>query len=156
MGRISISLVIFLVFFFSWALCEFVWSVVKFVKANSVFKSTEKRLESIMADMCHVPQYHLFNITSLIFTSLLIATVSTATSLTASLDYGTFEGAYSAKYNISYWTKIPFAAPPVGDNRFRAPQPPLKITEGTYNSSQPYDFCPQRTVWLLTSTLKSI
>ncbi|KAH9902289.1 putative carboxylesterase [Xylariomycetidae sp. FL2044] len=66
--------------------------------------------------------------------------------LTAQLDYGTFQGAYDATYNISYWQKIPFAAPPVGENRFRTPQPPLPITNGTYNSTQPFDMCPQRTV----------
>ncbi|KAH6660156.1 carboxylesterase [Truncatella angustata] len=69
-----------------------------------------------------------------------------AQNIVASLDYGTFQGAYSAQYNISYWQKIPFAAPPVGENRFRAPQPPLAITSGTYNSSQTFDMCPQRTV----------
>ncbi|EMC92889.1 hypothetical protein BAUCODRAFT_142432 [Baudoinia panamericana UAMH 10762] len=66
--------------------------------------------------------------------------------LTATLPYGTFTGAYSSTYNLSYWTKIPFAAPPTGVNRFRAPQPPLPITNGVYNSTQPFDFCPQRTV----------
>ncbi|KAI0143726.1 carboxylesterase [Xylariaceae sp. FL1272] len=75
-----------------------------------------------------------------------LVNVVTAQVLTASLDYGTFQGAYSAEYNISYWQKIPFAAPPVGENRFRAPQPPLKITNDTYNSSQTFDMCPQRTV----------
>ncbi|KAI1325280.1 carboxylesterase [Xylariaceae sp. FL0255] len=67
-------------------------------------------------------------------------------TLTAELDYGTFEGAYSSTYNISYWQKIPFAAPPVGEDRFRAPQPPDPITNGTYNSTQTFDMCPQRTV----------
>lgn len=67
-------------------------------------------------------------------------------TLTARLDYGTFSGAYSAEYNISYWQKIPFASPPTGENRFRAPQPPARITNGTYNSTRPFDFCPQRTV----------
>ena len=60
-------------------------------------------------------------------------------TLLAELDYGTFEGAYSSEYNISYWQKIPFGAPPTGDNRFRAPQPPLPITNGTYNSTQTFD-----------------
>ncbi|ORY62210.1 carboxylesterase [Pseudomassariella vexata] len=64
----------------------------------------------------------------------------------ATLDYGTFQGAYSAQYGISYWQKIPFAAPPIGENRFRALQPPLPITNGTYDSLQPFDMCPQRTV----------
>lgn len=67
-------------------------------------------------------------------------------TLVAELDYGTFSGAYSSEYNISYWMKIPFAAPPTGQNRFRAPQPPQAIRNGTYNSTQSYDFCPQRTV----------
>ncbi|KAJ5032584.1 uncharacterized protein L3040_009184 [Drepanopeziza brunnea f. sp. 'multigermtubi'] len=64
----------------------------------------------------------------------------------ARLDYGTFEGAYSAAYNVNYWRKIPFAAPPVGENRFRAPQPPVPVVNGTYDSDQPFDLCVQRTV----------
>ena len=31
-------------------------------------------------------------------------------------------------------------------HRFRAPQPPLPITDGVYDSSEPFDMCPQRTV----------
>ncbi|KFZ03620.1 hypothetical protein V502_10798 [Pseudogymnoascus sp. VKM F-4520 (FW-2644)] len=69
-----------------------------------------------------------------------------AVQLTASLEYGTFKGSYSPEYNISYWRKIPFAAPPTGENRFRAPQPPIPITSGTYDSDQTFDMCPQRTV----------
>ena len=69
-----------------------------------------------------------------------------AQDLVAKLDYGTFKGAYSKGYNISYWQKIPFAAPPVGQNRFRAPQPPLPVTGCVYNSSRTFDMCPQRTV----------
>jgi carboxylesterase type B len=65
--------------------------------------------------------------------------------VTVSLDYGTFRGAYSSQYNVTYWGRIPFAAPPVGANRFRAPQPPLPV-DGVYDSSQPFDMCPQRTV----------
>lgn len=78
----------------------------------------------------------------------LLATGVSAQDLVAELDYGTFEGAYSARYNISYWQKIPFAQPPVGDLRFRAPQPPLPVTQNgtTFNSSQPFDMCVQRTV----------
>jgi carboxylesterase type B len=75
-----------------------------------------------------------------------LATLSSAQELIASLDYGTFQGSYSSKYNITYFQKIPFAAPPVRENRFRAPQPPLPITNGTYDSTQTFDMCPQRTV----------
>lgn len=61
------------------------------------------------------------------------------------LDYGTFQGAYNKKYNLSYWQKIPFAAPPVGQNRFRAPQPPDIITGSSYDTTESFDMCPQRT-----------
>ncbi|KAF4550056.1 Carboxylesterase-like protein 19 [Elsinoe fawcettii] len=64
----------------------------------------------------------------------------------AALNYGTFRGRFSSQYNITYFRKIPFAAPPVGVNRFRGPQPPLPITNGTFDSDQTYDMCPQRTV----------
>ncbi|KAH7406205.1 Alpha/Beta hydrolase protein [Phaeosphaeria sp. MPI-PUGE-AT-0046c] len=33
-----------------------------------------------------------------------------------------------------------------GKNRFRAPQPPSPITNGTYDTDRPFDMCPQRTV----------
>ncbi|EPS29246.1 hypothetical protein PDE_04195 [Penicillium oxalicum 114-2] len=62
------------------------------------------------------------------------------------LDYGSFQGKYDTAYNLSYFRKIPFAAPPIGENRFRAPQPPFTITNGTYDTDQTFDMCPQRTV----------
>ncbi|KAF1942201.1 putative carboxylesterase [Clathrospora elynae] len=62
------------------------------------------------------------------------------------LDYGNFRGVTSSKYNLTYYRKIPFAASTAGRNRFRAPQPPLRITNGTYNTNQTFDMCPQRTV----------
>ncbi|TVY82677.1 Carboxylesterase patB [Lachnellula suecica] len=86
-------------------------------------------------------RWHLLPLLILAFLSL-----ASAQNLTAKLDYGTFKGSYSSTYNISYWRKIPFAAPPVGENRFRGPQPPSPITNGTYDSSQTFDMCPQRTV----------
>ncbi|KAK8089569.1 secreted lipase [Apiospora hydei] len=48
--------------------------------------------------------------------ALSLARLVLAQSLVAYLDYGTFQGAYNAEYNISYWQKIPYAAPPVGEN----------------------------------------
>lgn len=70
-----------------------------------------------------------------------------AQDLLAALDYGTFQGSYSPTYNISYWQKIPFAAPPLGPLRFRGPQPPAPLPNGTVcNSTQTFDMCPQRTV----------
>lgn len=76
---------------------------------------------------------------------LFISNCSSTPTLEAELDYGTFRGSYSARYNLSYWQKIPFAAPPTGQNRFRGPQPPIPIVD-TYDSTQPFDMCPQRTV----------
>ncbi|KAJ6120138.1 hypothetical protein N7523_004418 [Penicillium sp. IBT 18751x] len=62
------------------------------------------------------------------------------------LTYGSFQGYYDKTYNLSYFRKIPFAAPPTGYNRFRAPQPPLHITNSIYDTNQDFDMCPQRTV----------
>ncbi len=85
---------------------------------------------------------------------VLVAPGVLAQDLLVRLDYGTFQGAYSQRYNISYWQKIPFAAPPVGENRFRAPQPPVPIPAGrVYNSTQAFDMCPQRTVRSLAPLL---
>ncbi|PSN63161.1 alpha/beta-hydrolase [Corynespora cassiicola Philippines] len=62
-----------------------------------------------------------------------------------SLDYGTFQGASSSTYDLTYFRRIPFAASTAGQNRFRRPQPPTPIN-GTYNTDQSFDMCPQRTV----------
>jgi carboxylesterase type B len=96
------------------------------------------------------------SITFLLLQLIFLLTLCTGQELIASLDYGTFQGAYSQKYNITYFQKIPFAAPPVGENRFRAPQPLLPITNGTYDSTQPFDMCPQRTVDSLSTLSNNI
>lgn len=89
----------------------------------------------------------ILNLNACLYAIAFVVAVCNGTpTLTAELDYGTFEGSHSARYNLSYWQKIPFAAPPVGQNRFRGPQPPIPITNGTYNSTQAFDMCPQRTV----------
>ncbi|KAF2440285.1 alpha/beta-hydrolase [Karstenula rhodostoma CBS 690.94] len=85
----------------------------------------------------------LFVLSSLQF---IIASPESITAPTVKLPYGTFSGAYSSTYNLTYYRKIPFAASTAGGNRFRAPQPPLPITNGTYNTDQAFDMCPQRTV----------
>lgn len=58
----------------------------------------------------------MFSLIGVICLSLL-ARVGDAQVLTAALDYGTFQGAFDPVYNISYWQKIPFAAPPIDQNR---------------------------------------
>ena len=96
--------------------------------------------------MMHSLVYLLVRLPALLLASALPSTSLSPSDPTATLSYGTFQGRYSADYNITYFRKIPFAAPPVGHNRFRAPQPPLPITNGTYDSDGTFDMCPQRTV----------
>ncbi|RAL15105.1 putative carboxylesterase [Aspergillus homomorphus CBS 101889] len=78
--------------------------------------------------------------------ALTVPAISAFEAPLVTLDYGVFQGSYDATYNLSYFRRIPFAAPPTGDNRFRAPQPPLTFSNGTYDSDQAFDMCPQRTV----------
>ena len=80
------------------------------------------------------------------FVRLSTQTQPPVTAPVASLSYEKFQGAYDATYNITYFRKIPFAAPPIGINRFRAPQPVEPVQNSTYNSSETFDMCPQRTV----------
>ncbi|KAF1958891.1 acetylcholinesterase precursor [Byssothecium circinans] len=88
---------------------------------------------------------------SILTTCLLAATLATPitgnNSLIVNLTYGSFLGAYSPAYNLTYYRKIPFGASTAGANRFRAPQPPLPLPNGTiYDTNQAFDMCPQRTV----------
>lgn len=78
--------------------------------------------------------------------SLLVRQAAAFEDPIVQLDYGTFQGKYNDQYNITHFRRIPFAAPTSGQNRFRAPQPPFRITNGTYDSDQAFSMCPQRTV----------
>jgi len=62
------------------------------------------------------------------------------------LDYIALRGASSTRYNLTYYRRIPFAASTAGKNRFRAPQAPIPIKNGTYDTDRAFDMCPQRTV----------
>ena len=88
----------------------------------------------------------LLSILYTVFALPLSARAGNVSDPLATLSYGTFQGRYSSAYNITYFRKIPFAAPPVGINRFRAPQPVDPITNGTYDSDGTFAECPQRTM----------
>ena len=79
-------------------------------------------------------------------TSTVLPYAANTSNPVAQTSYGTFLGRYSSTYNISYFRKIPFAASPIGINRFRAPQPVEPITNGTYDTEATFPSCPQRTV----------
>ncbi|KAJ5677560.1 uncharacterized protein N7477_003193 [Penicillium maclennaniae] len=81
----------------------------------------------------------------LAFLALTVGTTAYEDPL-VNLTYGSFQGYYDKTYNLSYFRKIPFAAPPTGIDRSRAPQPPLHITNSIYDTNQDFDMCPQRTV----------
>lgn len=81
-----------------------------------------------------------------LFLLLLTQSVAAFDDRLVRLDYGTFQGKYNNQYNITHFRRIPFAAPPTGQNRFRAPQPPFQIDNGTYDSDQDFPMCPQRNV----------
>ena len=73
--------------------------------------------------------------------------LSSFNDTTVTTPQGTFQGSYSSTYNITAFRKIPFGASTAGINRFRAPQSPPSIENGTvYDSNQSFDMCPQRTV----------
>ncbi|XPS71369.1 hypothetical protein M3J09_003555 [Ascochyta lentis] len=69
-----------------------------------------------------------------------------STKPVVALDYVTLQGATSSAYNLTYYRRIPFGASTAGPNRFRAPQPPAPVTNGTYDTDRGFDMCPQRTV----------
>ena len=75
-----------------------------------------------------------------------VASIAPITAPIVNLSYVSLSGAYSPTYNLTYYRRIPFAASTAGRNRFRAPQPPLPIKDGIYNTDQAFDMCPQRTV----------
>lgn len=59
-----------------------------------------------------------------------------------SLPQGRIIGTQSAKTGARAWYAIPFAAPPVGELRWRAPRPP-EAWEGNYAANQPHTACLQ-------------
>jgi para-nitrobenzyl esterase len=78
----------------------------------------------------------------LILICLAPAAVLAATNDTVRLDTGIISGVTGNSPDVRVFKGIPFAAPPVGDLRFRAPQPPAKW-EGTRKADQFGPMCMQ-------------
>jgi carboxylesterase type B len=97
-----------------------------------------------------LPFLSLSLLITLCYTSTSLASPHTssgnATHPVVDIDYVSLQGASSSKYNLTYYRRIPFAASTAGKNRFRAPQPPATINNGTYDTDRAFDMCPQRTV----------
>ena len=74
---------------------------------------------------------------------ILAAPLCAALSGPARIETGQLEGAPSSAPGITVFRGIPFAAPPVGDLRWRAPQPPAKWS-GVRKAAEFGPGCPQR------------
>ncbi|KAF8193189.1 Alpha/Beta hydrolase protein [Mycena galopus ATCC 62051] len=72
-------------------------------------------------------------------TTLLFATSPVRAQATPIVDlgYAQYQGAVNTDNNIAHFFGIRFAAPPIGDLRFRAPQPPANITGVQLATTQP-------------------
>ncbi|RUS35453.1 Alpha/Beta hydrolase protein [Jimgerdemannia flammicorona] len=83
-----------------------------------------------------------FKLVTLAVAILIGTTQSAPTTPLVDLDNGRFQG-YS-QGDLDYFLAIPYAASTAGSNRFRRPQPPLKV-QGVRNATTPGLTCPTTT-----------
>ena len=87
-----------------------------------------------------MPRSHVFIAVFIVLA--VTSAVSAAINDPVRLDTGTISGLAGNSPDVRVYKGIPFAAPPVGDLRFRAPQPPAKW-EGTRKADQFGPMCMQ-------------
>ncbi|KAJ3263628.1 hypothetical protein HDU76_012267, partial [Blyttiomyces sp. JEL0837] len=65
--------------------------------------------------------------------------------VTISLDYITLQGSTTPSGNTHVYKEIPYAAPPIGDNRWKPPLPPLNYSSmgGVYDATVYREICWQ-------------
>ncbi|KAI0173305.1 putative carboxylesterase [Hypoxylon sp. FL1284] len=59
------------------------------------------------------------------------------------LGYATYQGYYNSTYDLNVWKSVRYAAPPVGDLRWQAPQPPVPNNGQVTPAVDQPPLCPQ-------------
>ena len=90
------------------------------------------------------------NIFAFLFCLFSMSTFASAERPTVQIDAGVLQGAF--EHNMQVFKGIPYAAPPLGDLRWRPPQP-AKPWAGTRDASKFGDVCPQPYVKNLSAGL---
>jgi len=80
-------------------------------------------------------------------TCALASTQKQSRDLVVKIEGGAVQGAQSPEYpNLTFFRGIPYAAPPVGDFRWKPPQPPLRWA-GVRRAEELSPACPQSDTW---------
>lgn len=66
-----------------------------------------------------------------------------ADSLQVDLGYEIYQGYHNDTSDLNIWKGVRFAAPPLGDYRWQAPQPPLQNRSTVIDASEYGPICPQ-------------
>ena len=74
---------------------------------------------------------------------LFAASAAPSPDLTVGLTIGSFRGVSSVANGTEKWLGLPFAEPPVGKLRFKAPVPLKSKVKGVQDASNFGDACPQ-------------
>ena len=76
-------------------------------------------------------------------TVLALHTDSQVAHLVVDLGYAEYEGFYDNSSGLNTWSYMRYAAPPTGNNRWRAPQPPHTNRSGVIQADHYISRCPQ-------------